>query len=342
MFFKDNNSKLPAKSTSQLLLPIQTSNSTSKLTSTKKSNSDTKQKKSKTTSNQNTVSTTTTATTNYTNQQLSTATINLSKENKMDMSSFSTNVYGQNSTNSYSSQYTPTGYSLSQYSQNVNELNNIYYQHNHQYNQYNQYSQAQYTQQAPQVSQAPQTQAQIYNQTNHSQYYYYPTPESSPDVQFQLLNDAAVLNAATQHLFASANPQTSFLANSTSSSNSFSKRSNSSASPSSSSSPLSHHSFSQPIAKSQTSPSTQNNYINSYNNTASYSAYNPHYENQLETQSLLSSQPSEDISPKVSASANWYMSAAVAAAAVTNPFLYQSDEHSTQAANNSYSFHQKF
>jgi len=45
---------------------------------------------------------------------------------------------------------------------------------------------------------------------SQQQYYYYPTPESSPDVQFQLLNEAAVLNAATQHLLANSTSQSSF------------------------------------------------------------------------------------------------------------------------------------
>ena len=186
------------------------------------------------------------------------------------------------------------------------------------------------------------TQQQTYNMapqsTGQNQYYYYPTPESSPDVQFQLLNDAAVLNAATQHLFAN-NSQFSNPIN-------YSKRTNAvtqstSSSPSSSTSPLSlsQQTFSQTTTNGQnmarqptlTSPNQPNSYLNSYNN---YSYPKSEFY-ECEKTSGSSDEPN-----KIN---NWYMAAAAAAAANNLPinssnFLYSNEDTSLSLSSNSYSY----
>ena len=94
----------------------------------------------------------------------------------------------------------------------TNDLSHIYYPthhsnflpNGHNYNNYT--NNVNYNQQPHQF----QSNVQSYH-GNQQQYYYYPTPESSPDVQFQLLNDAVVLNAATQHLLTSSNNQNPFI-----------------------------------------------------------------------------------------------------------------------------------
>ena len=94
----------------------------------------------------------------------------------------------------------------------TNDLSHIYYPthhsnflpNGHNYNNYT--NNVNYSQQQHQF----QSNVQSYH-GNQQQYYYYPTPESSPDVQFQLLNDAVVLNAATQHLLTSSNNQNPFI-----------------------------------------------------------------------------------------------------------------------------------
>lgn len=185
---------------------------------------------------------------------------------------------GSNFTNSYHSNTL----------QNNSDINHIYYQHPHSSflpNSQN-YSQSHYNQQQ-----------HLHQQ---QQYYYYPTPESSPDVQFQLLNDAALnsaainnaLNSATQHILATNNAN-SFMLNNNSNSNNTKRpvsntvitpSSSNSSSSSSSSSPASivHYGYqqqsgtNQPTRQAQLSPTStalNSNYYN-YNTNSTYSNTN--------------------------------------------------------------------
>lgn len=87
----------------------------------------------------------------------------------------------------------------------ANNIHNFYYQQQNQSNTTSQLISNGYTNQHI-YPQNYQVQLQQQNNQNYQQFYYYPTPESSPDVQFQFLNDAAALTAvATQHFIASNN-----------------------------------------------------------------------------------------------------------------------------------------
>ncbi len=86
-----------------------------------------------------------------------------------------------------------------------NNIHNFYYQQQNQSNTTSQLISNGYSNQHI-YPQNYQVQLQQPNNQNYQQYYYYPTPESSPDVQFQFLNDAAALTAvANQHFITSNN-----------------------------------------------------------------------------------------------------------------------------------------
>jgi hypothetical protein len=82
----------------------------------------------------------------------------------------------------------------------INGLHNFYYQQQNQTSSTSPYITNGYNNQH---AYQPNYQLQIQQNNNYQYqpYYYYPTPESSPDVQFQILNDAAALTAAATHHF---------------------------------------------------------------------------------------------------------------------------------------------
>ncbi len=262
--------------------------------------------------------------------------------------------------------------------------NHIYYQNQGFFtpNNYNEtYSSGAYSGQ--QIQHQQQSMQQHMQQQSHcypgsqQQYYYYPTPESSPDVQFQLLNEAAVLNAATQHLLANSTSQSSFnLLPATNITNNFSNNginiakrsvnsndvsasssnaSSTSPSPSESAGKLGYGNTgvfnyqntnqiqvsdqSLPVARVP-NPESQTLTSPTQNAYQSYSTYPSQIQMESESVSTVSSNSAK-------MSQNWYLSAAAEAVAAqqNNSFNYTATELSGQSSPtvNSYSnFQQKF
>ena len=217
-----------------------------------------------------------------------------------------------------------------------------------------------------QQQQSLNLQQQSQNFPAQQQYYYYPTPESSPDVPFQLLNDATVLSAATQHLIAS-NSQNTFLINNNNNFNS--KRNINTDLTNSTSSAL--HSSSSDASSTSPSPSEVNaNYSTgvsfNYNqlpvsaqnprenqnmlspNSTGNSSFSPYQFNNYQNGNIINqNMPTNDDGSKISQ--NWYLSAAAAAVAAsashlpTNPLIYSSELSNKSLNTNSFhNFQHKF
>jgi hypothetical protein len=86
----------------------------------------------------------------------------------------------------------------------INGIHNFYYQQQNQTSSTSPYINNGYNNQHA-YQPNYQLQLQQHNNYQYQPYYYYPTPESSPDVQFQILNDAAALTAAATHHFLASN-----------------------------------------------------------------------------------------------------------------------------------------
>lgn len=216
------------------------------------------------------------------------------------------------------------------------------------------------------------SQQQQINPSHHHHYgsngYYYPTPESSPDVQFQLINEFNAV-AATQHLF---NPNNTFLlaanvagyttntsnsqpvarrdsTNGAANANSTSLNPSSSASSSSSTSPSCYQRTVNSSIQQSPSHAAANGYMS---NTGSYYGHygkmnGEMYECEYGPNGTTGQSSTNDESTANCASGsklnatNWYMAAAAAAA--HNGFLYSSSsadvEPSTTSQAVNYSFH---
>ncbi len=246
------------------------------------------------------------------------------------------------------------------------DISNIYYQQpttnmiGNTYNQYNQQNQANLNH-IQQQQQQHQLQSQRHQQHPISgQYYYYPTPESSPDVQLQFLNEAAALNAALN------NSNSFMLANDNNNGAYNLKR------------PVTQTAASSSVSSSSSSSSTSpnsslpNNIVNpeqfanhsQYNNSVSniscntnnYSTYNYTNFSQNNLNKITSVSDVYDVEHQNDESlrttnnnskfsSNWYMSAAAAAAAAAFPGVNSSAnpyKNEETPNSNSYFFQPKF
>ncbi len=288
--------------------------------------------------------------------------------------------------NSFASNNTNNAQQLQQNQQLQQDPNHIYYQNQGIFTptNYNEnYSSGSYSGQQIQQQQSMQQHMQQQNQCypgSQQQYYYYPTPESSPDVQFQLLNEAAVLSAATQHLLAGSNSQTSYnMLPNTNRTNNFNNNNGINIAKQSNNS--NDVSVSSSSNASSTSPSPSESVVNmGYGNSAVFSYHNTHQtssQNQpgvrmpnLESQNLTTPNlispnyqsfnvypnqmhmESESISSGCGSNSakNWYLSAAAAAVAAqqSNSLNYQSNSsnqpsnESSSTVNNYNNFQQEF